>query len=346
VDLAWTTLRYAVTASVTAGSSSGQTLQGALVLRGVLQDDGSTKLTGRWVASPLTTTTTTATALAQQLQTIESSSSLRSTYRSQVAALVTALQIKLGSNGSISTQTLSSDTGRAAVAEFSQAYTAATDVYIASYDSLMTTRAGRSPKGANSVSGSISATGSVTLTIKLASGGTLVFSGTQASDGSLSGTFTGPTSGDSGTWQGAVSATTSTSGSTSGSTTGTTTGSTTGSTTDTSSGSTSGTTTGTTTGSTSGTTTGTTTGSTSGTTTGSTTGSTTTTTTTTGDATAGATKYAATCSGCHGSSTSAVSQASTLTGLNSAMTKSVHSSFASSLTDQDKLNLVAYISGN
>jgi hypothetical protein len=41
-----------------------------------------------------------------------------------------------------------------------------------------------------------------------------------------------------------------------------------------------------------------------------------------------------------------VYQAATLSGLNSAMNKSAHRGFASGLTDQDKLNLVAYISGN
>ncbi|HMW24771.1 MAG TPA: hypothetical protein PKC59_15165, partial [Burkholderiaceae bacterium] len=163
VDHAWTTMRYAVTANVTAGASSGQALQGALVLRGELQDDGSTKLSGRWVTSPLSSNAASATALAQQLQAIESSSTLRSDYRSQVAALVTSLQIKLGSNGSISSQTLDSDTGRAALAEFSRAYNSATDTYVANYDNLMSMRGNRGSRGASTVSGTMAANGTITL---------------------------------------------------------------------------------------------------------------------------------------------------------------------------------------
>ena len=64
-----------------------------------------------------------------------------------------------------------------------------------------------------------------------------------------------------------------------------------------------------------------------------------------GDAAVGKTLFASTCANCH-SGTGGVSKAGTLTGLNTAMQRSVHNSFSGDLTEQDKLDLAAYIAGN
>ena len=64
-----------------------------------------------------------------------------------------------------------------------------------------------------------------------------------------------------------------------------------------------------------------------------------------GDAAVGKTLFASTCANCHGG-TGGVSKAGTLTGLNTAMQRSVHNSFSGDLTEQDKLDLAAYIAGN
>jgi mono/diheme cytochrome c family protein len=348
--MAWSSQQFSFSASVNSGPDAGRSLSGTLVLNGERDDEstgnGVTEVEGRLL---LSTAGASATPTA-------SASELRRQYRTAVHDRVDQLRAELGTiSGRLSeAQRSTIQSFRADLRQLNQDYQTRIEA------AVQQQRAQRS--SSYQVLGVIEADGSVSLKLS-GRDGKLRFSGQLDASGNLSGTFTGPTSGDAGSWQATVQSegtgtsggSSSSSGSGSGSGTSSGSGSTsegstggTGTTGGTSGGSTSGGSTGGSSGSTSGSTSGGTSGSTSGGTTGGTTGGGTS-TTPTGNATNGQARYSSSCSGCHTSNPAAnankILKGATLAGVNTAMSKAVHSGFASTLTTQDRMDLAAYLAG-
>ena len=182
-DHEWTALQYDLNAQVTAGPLTGLALTGALLLRGELQDDGSTRLRGRWIE-----------AMAMPAPVVDDT--LRAHYRQDVERLTAQLRSDLKAAG----RDLEGDAARAALQQFRKAHEERTESYQDALEDQAQSRSGRRSHGRQQVSGSLAADGQISLTVRTASG-TMQFSGARASDGSFSGSFTGPGEGNSGSWQ-------------------------------------------------------------------------------------------------------------------------------------------------
>ncbi len=187
----WTSTRYTLSAQVTAGSSAGQSLTGALLLRALLRSDGTTRLEGRFVPS-------IAAASVVSAQTDRVAALRRQAYRDQVEQAAKALRTGLASGDAA--------TAQAALAAFQQSHRQATDAMAQDVEDALSDReaggrTARSERGGTVAAvGRIDANGHVTLTLSW-NRRTVKLDGHVASDGSLSGTFTDTRTGDTGTWQ-------------------------------------------------------------------------------------------------------------------------------------------------
>ncbi|MEY8879609.1 MAG: hypothetical protein AB9M60_24080, partial [Leptothrix sp. (in: b-proteobacteria)] len=209
----WSTSQYALSASIAVGPDAGQSVGGTLMLQGEVKSDGSTRLKGRFVPTPSAaatppTTTTTTTANVTALRSNTTLVALQQQYRSHIDTLVAQLRSQIGSDGA----QLNTPGGQQALASFRSAIDQSTAQLQSDSDDALTAS---QPGGATarallggkvSVSGTIGTDGSVNL--KLAwRGHALTLTGTQAADGSLSGTFADSVTKDSGSWQAAPAGT-------------------------------------------------------------------------------------------------------------------------------------------
>lgn len=214
---------YTFAAKIAAGTDAGQTLDGTLVLKSVAQDDGTTALTGKLIGGKLTTPPSDAVvALQTAFQT--ALDALKTSYKTDIDALRATLKTALDAAATPNGGYRLNDAQRAALKTFLDAvktrteqFQSDTTVLVTSYrdqivaaggDASSIGFGGHGGRGGQhgrptfyDVTGTQAADGS--LTLKFTSGDTVLSgTGAAATDGSLSGTLSGPATDDTGTWTG------------------------------------------------------------------------------------------------------------------------------------------------
>ena len=192
----WSSTQYTLSAVIDSGPGAGTSLTGALMLRGELRSDGTTRLEGRFVPS-LASSTVLASRMGGATAPTGAVAASRDSYRSQVRELASQLDESIRRHAGDATAT------RAAVVTFTARMREATESLQNALDDSLSSaddgaRSSRTSRGGKvEVRGTISTTGAVTLRFAW-SGHAVTLTGQQAADGRLSGTFTDSRTGDAG----------------------------------------------------------------------------------------------------------------------------------------------------
>ena len=219
----WSAMQFTFAANVTAGTHTGSTISGLLLLKGESDDDddatgtGATELEGKLLIGTLPATGNANAAQGQ---------ALRSAFRDQAETLRTAVKaelVKLRDQLKADLAAATDDAARQVAKDrFTAAFKAVLDKFQQDMAALVAqlreqlVALGLDPsrflpggkdgskrghgRGGFEVKGTIAADGSITGTVELGSDQVIKVTGQSQADGGFKGTFTGPASDDAGDW--------------------------------------------------------------------------------------------------------------------------------------------------